>query len=267
MDLAYIQEHWCKKTFADIEASIRAWDSVAGDYESDKRVTFENDSFLQLMEEKIPFTKDMKTLDVGCGTGNYSLAIAPRVGQAVATDFSPKMLEGGARLAKKMGINNIAFLERDWFGCDGREFEGQYDLAFAHTTPAVSDYNTLRKLMKATRHYGMLCMPSRRTDEVFDALSEIVGKKPVRNTDAAAYTFDTLWGHGVNPEVTYRQTQWQNQKPLEKAYDWYLGRLSGSEPFTAAQMEAVRKYLEDISVDGMVSERTNTTLVTFFWEV
>lgn len=267
MDLTYIQEHWCKKTFSDIAASIRAWDSVAGDYENGKTITTQNDSFLQLMAEKIPFTKDMKTLDVGCGTGNYSLAIASRVGHAVATDFSPRMLEGGARLAKKMGVQNITFLERDWFGCDGKEFEGQYDLAFAHTTPAVSDYNTLCKLMKATTHYGMLCMPSRRTDKVHDALLEIVGGKPTQNVDSVAYTFDTLWGHGVNPEVTYKQTVWRSQKPLEQTYDWYLGRLYGSEAFTDAQKEAVRKYLQDISVDGMVCEQTNTTLVTFFWEV
>ena len=73
MELTYIQEHWCKKTISDIAASIRAWDSVAGDYENDKALTIEKDSFLQLMAEKIPFTKDMKTLHVGCGTGNYQL--------------------------------------------------------------------------------------------------------------------------------------------------------------------------------------------------
>ena len=113
----------------------------------------------------------------------------------------------------------------------------------------------------------MFCMPSRRTDKVYDALLEIVGKKLTQNVDSVSYTFDTLWGHGVNPEVTYKQTVWQSQKPLEQTYDWYLGRLYGSEAFTDDRKEAVRKYLQDISVDGMVCEQTNTTLVTFFWEV
>lgn len=57
MDLTYIQEHWSKKTFSDIAASIRAWDSVAGDYENDKTITTQNDSFLQLMVEKFPSQK------------------------------------------------------------------------------------------------------------------------------------------------------------------------------------------------------------------
>ena len=266
MNLDYIQNHWTKSTPEDVASSIRAWDSVAEDYEKDKVVTFEN-PFLSLMAQKIPFTKEMRTLDVGCRTGNYSLAIAPKVGHAVATDFSPKMLEGGARLARSHGIENITFLERDWFRCDGKEFEGQFDLAFAHTTPAVSDYPTLVKLMKATRRYGMLCMPTRRTDRVQGALQQLLGLPETRFDDAAAYTFDTLWGHGCNPEVTYTRTCWKSGKPLEKCYDWYLGKLANRTKLTDGQIQEAKKYLEHISIDGVVHDETNTTLANFFWEV
>jgi ubiquinone/menaquinone biosynthesis C-methylase UbiE len=56
-----------------------------------------------------------RVLDVACGTGHASLAIAPLLphGRVTAVDFSPAMLARAGDKAESLGISNIEFLERD----------------------------------------------------------------------------------------------------------------------------------------------------------
>jgi len=58
---------------------------------------------------------DEHVLDVACGTGHASLAVAhmlPR-GRVTAVDFSPRMLDQARQKAALLGIRNVEFMERD----------------------------------------------------------------------------------------------------------------------------------------------------------
>ncbi len=48
-------------------------------------------------------------LDLGCGTGQVALPLAPLVSRVIAVDPEPTMLEEGAKLAAEAGIDNV-----DW---------------------------------------------------------------------------------------------------------------------------------------------------------
>lgn len=58
---------------------------------------------------------DEQVLDVACGTGHASLAIARMLpmGRVTAVDLSPGMLEQALKKAAATGIRNVEFLERD----------------------------------------------------------------------------------------------------------------------------------------------------------
>jgi ubiquinone/menaquinone biosynthesis C-methylase UbiE len=58
---------------------------------------------------------DERVLDVACGTGHASLAMAARLprGTVTAVDFSAGMLAQARRKAAAQGLSNIEFLERD----------------------------------------------------------------------------------------------------------------------------------------------------------
>lgn len=265
MDLAYIQQHWKRKRDGDNAQNIAAWDSVASDYTPDRKIRFDSDPFLKFMENSVDLKPDLTALDIGCGTGAYSIALAQRLKQVTGTDFSPKMIAIAQNSASEAGLTNVEFLECDWFECSEEEFNGQYDIAFAHTTPAVSDYDTLMKLIHASRRYCFLCIPSRRSDSIMDELKKRAGIKKSNWDDSIAYIFDTIWGFGWNPEIRYTKTVWKNAKPLDKAKIWYLGRLK-EQVADPAVLAAAEAYLESVGRNGIVEETILTTLVSLFWE-
>ncbi len=67
-------------------------------------------------------------LDVACGTGNASLAVARMLpeGRVTAVDFSPGMLDQARRKAASLDMHNVEFLERDMRDL---QFEGSFDVA------------------------------------------------------------------------------------------------------------------------------------------
>jgi len=67
---------------------------------------------------KIPQNQACKILDLGTGTGAIALAIAQHRPHAfvMATDASEKALNIAKENAKNLGINNIEFMQSDWFG-------------------------------------------------------------------------------------------------------------------------------------------------------
>ena len=266
MELEYIKSHWINRQISDVSKNINAWDSVAEDYIYGGELSFDNDDFLKFMSQKIDITQDMSVLDVGCGAGAYSITLAGRAGQVVGVDFSPKMIAAAQSSAAREGIENVSFLQRDWYNCSGDEFKDRFDVAFAHTTPAVADYATLRKLMDASRKYCFLCIPARRSDQVLDELRELVGESGGGSDATVAFTFDTAWLLGCNPEVSYTKTVWCSERPLAEAETWYLGRLGGSLQLTAGAEAEIKAFLKEISQAGLVRETINTTLVNMFWE-
>ena len=79
MELSYIKELWSKNVNTDRTQENNTWDSYVRDCVNDDSVNFENNSFLKFIQSKVELTSDMRTLDIGCGEGKYSLAIASKV--------------------------------------------------------------------------------------------------------------------------------------------------------------------------------------------
>ena len=81
-----------------------------------------------------------------------------------------------------------------------------------------------------------------------------------------AFAFDTLWGHGFNPEISYQDTVCKSTKTIADAETWYLGRLKGSVQLADKTEQKIKEFLQSISKNGEVEETTRTTLVNLFWE-
>lgn len=109
-----------------MKASLReTFDAVSNGYDG-KALRFFPESAIT-MATLLGLRGDEHVLDVACGTGHATLAIAPKLpkGRITAVDLSPGMLEQARKKAASLGIRNIEFLERDMqdLGFNSRTFD------------------------------------------------------------------------------------------------------------------------------------------------
>jgi ubiquinone/menaquinone biosynthesis C-methylase UbiE len=89
------------------------FDTVSGGYDNKALRFFPKSA--ENMAVLLGLRGDEHVLDVACGTGNASLAVARLLpkGRVTAVDFSPGMLDQARRKAASLKITNIDFAERD----------------------------------------------------------------------------------------------------------------------------------------------------------
>ena len=77
----------------------------------DKGLTLSSQDILDWSVRILPLEKEFRVLDVAAGTGHLSRAIAPRVKDVIAIDFTPKMLAYAREEATKSNLTNILIQE------------------------------------------------------------------------------------------------------------------------------------------------------------
>ncbi|MGH7247848.1 MAG: class I SAM-dependent methyltransferase, partial [Pseudomonadota bacterium] len=63
------------------------------------------------IEERFRLDQTCRILDLGCGTGNASIPLAPAVAEVVAMDPDPEMIRVGRQSAQSVRTRNIKWLQ------------------------------------------------------------------------------------------------------------------------------------------------------------
>ncbi|MEG1633029.1 MAG: class I SAM-dependent methyltransferase [Oscillospiraceae bacterium] len=253
------------------EIQARIWDRAAEEYANKPIPAFETDSLLRLLDEKHILTPETKALDIGCGAGLYSIALAGRVKSAVGVDISPLMARYGSRRAESLGLSNVALSQLNWAEADIDRlgFRGAFDLVFANMTPAINDYSGFEKMNLCSSAHCVMVKPTRRRDKIQDAALALIGITGQRERfdDTVLNAFSYLWQSGCCPELSYRKECWRPVKTLESMAAWCIDRAKLRRTLSAADEACVRDYLRSVSEDGMIYETVDTTIVTMYWHI
>ncbi len=78
----------------------------------------------ELMAESVDITHDQNFLEIGCGTGVVSLAVARRSLGGIGVDINKKAVENSKRNAEIQKVDNVAFIFSNVF----ENVEGQFDV-------------------------------------------------------------------------------------------------------------------------------------------
>ena len=70
---------------------------------------FTDSAVLERIREAIQPTRGMNLLDLGCGPGIVTAALAPAVREAVAYDLTPEMLGKARQRCEKAALKNVRF--------------------------------------------------------------------------------------------------------------------------------------------------------------
>lgn len=263
-------KNWCFKE-SNKRARVDLWDSMAKSFGEEALPTFENSSFLRLLEREKMFNGASPVLDVGCGAGGYSIALSGRCREVIGIDLSPRMIETAKRRAGKQNADNIRFFCADWHELDleREKLSRRFDLVFAHMTPAVQSADTFLKLSQASRGWCVLSKPTRRTDPVSDEVKRLVGISEKRESSDRdiLYAFTLLWEQRLLPHLEYERQQWDMRKTPEEAYGLYVNRVKTYREITPEEEQRIVRFLESITKDGVICETVDTTITTLYWHV
>jgi SAM-dependent methyltransferase len=269
IDMNSTEERWVRQ-YTDTQSSVEWWDSMAADFSKHDLPTSDNSLAIRIIEqERIPLD-NARVLDVGCGSGRFSVALGRRGATVMGTDLSPKMIGFAQKAAE--GLDRVTFSNDDWYTLDLKEkgWEKSFGLVLANMTPAIADAGTFMKLSAASIGWCIFVKPSRRVNSLLDPLHELIGAP--RDTkgldDTIAYAFERLWRDGLSPKIDYAPEVWHNRKPLEEAVHQYTKRIESYMALDNAQRDRIKRHLTNqADKDGFVEETTTTTIVAMYWHV
>ena len=270
MNLEEIKKSWHFPVL-DESANVAVWDSMASHFGSRPLPQWNENPFLIELEADNIINEEMNVLDIGCGTGSYSLVLADKVKTVTGIDLSPGMIKvaKGKKISEKK--DNVRFLEMDWEKINLEEVFGEekFDLVIAHMTPAVADAGTFEKMLKCAKRYCYFVKPIKRTDSVLDVLRNIVNhnNRPESFDNAILYAFEWIWSLGLLPSLSYRDEVWDSEKELSEAIDFYTKRLLTYSQFDEEKTKEIKVYLESISENELIREVVRTKIATMKWNI
>ena len=271
MDLNTLREIWKKNGAYATETASTLWNNRADNFGKKKLPSFEDNHFLQLIKRRVELTPEITSLDIGCGTGIYSMALASQIGTAVGCDVADRMIDIAEKSAQTNNVSNVKFLCVDWQTADINvlAYKKNFDIVFAHMTPAVNDFITLDKMVACANKHCFMRKPTRRTDRVRDPVLALLGLSRRNNgsDDSMEYIFSYLWNMGFEPRYHYQSGIMGSEQTVQEAMDWCIGWAKMQRELTKTDEAAALEYLESIAVDGVVSEHIETTYVTIDWAI
>lgn len=232
---------------------VNPWDKKAKFYDKDggKLTKFQLE-FLELIKSWGVDFKDKSVIDVGCGTGNYTLHLAKECRQILGIDSSKGMLDELEKKRKNLELTNVS---TKCVSFEELNIESKFDIAFLTMSPAVSP-DKFDKFIKLAPLRVYLNWEVERYSSILSPLFTKLGKKS-KISDALL-----LKEHLETKNIPFK-TQILEEKRVEnrefnKALEnakWHLN-ISRLEILD----DELIKYLQNLAINGVIKDEIVSTL-------
>ena len=205
-------------------------------------------------------------LDVGAGTGAYSIEFAKRCVGVTTLDMNGDSLAVLRDRARQCGLGNINVVNAPW---EEYRNEDKFDVAFSAMCPAICNQEELLRLESITEHTACLLTVTCGSYEKHrkQLMRQLLLKKPEGMVTEALHYYNVLYLMGRQPSIKTWSEQFESRATvgeLMERYSVYL-KIFGmnkedSQPF-------LQDYFARYEHDGIVSDecRMNTALI--YWTV
>lgn len=261
---------WQEEKKMNMEEMRIFWDTKAHSY--NKEVYEESKSRSELAEDffaKGIIGKDSKVLDIGAGPGTYAIPFAKLVSEVTALDISEEMIGYLRENARKEELNNISAFKSAWEEWD-TEKSKQYDLAFASMSPAINSYDSLMKMIKASKGYCYLSGFVYRKESVWDEIRDKILKKDKseERQNKIYYAFNILWNMGINPEIEYNKSEHINTYETKDLIDMYTQKAkAGVKDITEKEIKEIEELIKSKEENSLVKEKMISKTASLLWRV
>jgi SAM-dependent methyltransferase len=218
---------------------------------------------LKLMNETGVRLDGLKLLDVGCGTGKFTIHLAKSAKEVTGTDISSEMLKLLNEDAEKAGVKNIKTVHTTWEDFDITS--EAFDAVFCSTTPAVTTEADFEKVNNAASKLVIyLGWAGRKESSIMNPLYEKYGIDFQKIDDVALIK---KWLS--KKEISYRNHIIDDTWERSFAYDDIKRQvIENMESYNANWKE---EDIDDVlrrqkQTNGRVVEKTYVLLELIVWE-
>ena len=219
---------------------------------------------LDVMEKGGVVLDGHTVLDLGCGSGAYTVHMARQAKQVTALDISEVMLDGVRKAAAENGITNIDYVLSDWMDFTPPH---KYDIIFTSLTPAVKDEASVDKIRDfAAKWVVNISFTGHMTANVLNWVFDLHN---IERSHSKQEPIMRRWleKHGVPFKAYPVQGEWVTPRTYQAMLDNCIDVIEahGNTP----DIEGIKREMEQFKDEesGMYISKTGYNVEMLIWEV
>ena len=227
---------------------------------------------MKRLEERGYRKMDMTVLDVGGGTGTFTLPFAREYRQVDTLDISVPMQQRIREKAAKEQLENIRYLCKNWHTLDV-EREGmkkQYALVLSSITcRGIYNAETLHKMNQCSR--GGCCLltwAGQSRSSHGKNLQEIILGRTLETAGGndIIFPFQMIYHMGGRPDLNYSRVAWSRGMEPEEAVSEICSSYWRFADITEGKKEEIRSYVYEHLEEGRFVERVEHLIGIMVWD-
>ena len=204
-------------------------------------------------------------LDIGCGTGIFTLPLAREAAMVTGLDDSVSMISRMENVMASEDIRNVTPITAAWKDIDisARHFEKAFDIVWVSMSPAIQTAQDFERMEKCARKWCVYVGWGRKRknalmEEIFSLHGARYGPPP-----GAAAAYDILVQSGKNPSLDYFEASWEWTGRVEDALEEAVCfiEMQGGK----ARRDLISETLNRHERDGMIRHITDVEEGLLVW--
>jgi hypothetical protein len=163
-------------------------------------------------------------------------------------------------------------VQADWVevSLEDQGWKGNFDLAFAHMTPAIQTPASFLKLVAASRGWCLYSSwAGRRENPLMDMLGRELGaERREGGVWNLLLAFNLLFSTGITADVEFESVSYESREPVEQSIAFFTEFYSGFLDSPRDELESrISGFLRPLAEDGTVGRKTAGNIGTMTWRI
>ena len=230
----------------------------------------DNNSSIEFLKQFIDL-KDKSVLDVGFGAGEYLKLLSDEGARLSGVELSDEMMNYAKKhcIANEINIEEMELYNLPWeeIDLDKLNWNNKFDLVFASKSPALDSYESIKKLISASKKSVFFSSHIYMEEDIFSKLyKEINGKEYNSLKNRFWSVYNILYLDGYYPNIKVEERKNQTLLTGEKLVKRYSHRLFSQSP-SEEELILLKRLIKNYEVDGKIKVSMERKDVLMYFEV